>query len=60
MERQSELAKQWADQNGYELCEPIVDRGKSGFTGEHVYSGNLDKFLLLVDSSPMAYLFLYC
>ena len=49
IERQSELAKQWAVLNGYELCEPIVDRGKSGFTGEHVHTGNLGKFLTLVE-----------
>jgi len=45
--RQVEMARNWANSNGYELDESLTieDYGKSAYKGDHLKTGNLGRFL---------------
>ena len=47
--RQEDASRAYAEAHGLDLQEPIRDLGKSGYHGTHRKTGNLGKFLRLVE-----------
>ncbi len=53
LERQNNLATEYAKSHNIEIIETLHDIGKSGFSGEHIKSGDFGRYLERIESGDI-------
>ncbi|WP_300464231.1 recombinase family protein [Desulfobacula sp.] len=53
LRRQTNVARKFADKHGLEFDETIIDRGFSGFKGDHVKKGALGRLLARIENGDI-------